>query len=174
MIRCRKSLADPELRSPARQAVQWRSSSEGGHPPATFPDFDAAIANLPHVRFAGPYRNPIDLPSIYGDVHFSWAIDYYESGQNSTWLLPNRIYEGSLYGTVPLALAGVETGHWLAQRGAGVVLDEPIERQLIDFFRHLDQDGYLQLASKVQSLPRTDLVSNRADCRELVEGLCAA
>jgi len=55
-----------------------------------------------------------------------------------------------------------------------VVLDEPVDRQLIDFFRHLDQDGYLQPASKVQALPRTDLVSNRADCSELVEALCAA
>jgi succinoglycan biosynthesis protein ExoL len=164
MIRCRKSLQIlTSLGRAGRGAVEIviRGRPSG----ATFPDFDAAIANLPYVRFAGPYRNPTDLPSIYGDVHFSWAIDYYESGQNSTWLLPNRIYEGSLYGTVPLGLA---------QRGAGVVLDEPVERQLIDFFRRLDQDGYLQLASKVQALPRTDLVSNRADCRELVEALCAA
>jgi succinoglycan biosynthesis protein ExoL len=173
MIRCRKSLQI--LSSLARAVGGAVEIMIRGRPSgATFPDFDAAIANLPHVRFAGPYRNPIDLASIYADVHFSWAIDYYESGQNSAWLLPNRIYEGSLYGTVPLGLAGVETGHWLTQRGVGVVLDEPLERQLIDFFRRLNHDGYLQLASKVQALPRTDLVSNRADCRELVEALCAA
>ena len=52
--------------------------------------------------------------------------------------LPNRIYEGSLYGTVPIAPAGIETGRWLAKRGAGVILEEPVEQQLIDFFRYLD------------------------------------
>jgi hypothetical protein len=105
-------------------------------------------------------------------VHFSWAIDYYESGQNSAWLLPNRVYEGSLYGAVPIVLAGVETGHWLAKRGAGVVLDEPIERELVDFFRRLDRDSYAILAQRVEALPRPALISNKSDCRELVDALC--
>jgi hypothetical protein len=171
MIRCRKSL--DILSSLARAAggtveVIIRGRASG----ATLPDFDAAIADLPYVRFAGPYRNPADLPSIYGDVHFSWAIDYYESGQNSAWLLPNRVYEGSLYGAVPIGLAGVETGRWLAKRSAGVVLDEPLEQRLVDFFRRLDRNSYAILAHEVEALPRTDLVSDQSDCRELVEALC--
>jgi len=139
-----------------------------------FDDFDELIARFPHVHFAGPYHSPADLPAIYGDVHFTWAIDYYEAGQNSTWLLPNRIYEGSLYGTVSIALAGIETGRWLAKRGAGVILDEPVEQQLIDFFRYLDNKTYSKLAGQVEALPRADLVSGQADCCALVEALCAA
>jgi len=171
MIRCRKSL--DILSSLARAAggtveVIIRGRASG----ATLPDFDAAIADLPYVRFAGPYRNPADLPSIYGDVHFSWAIDYCESGQNSAWLLPNRVYEGSLYGAVPIGLAGVETGRWLEKRSAGVVLDEPLEQRLVDFFRRLDRNSYAILAHEVEALPRTDLVSDQSDCRELVEALC--
>ena len=171
MIRCRKSL--DILSSLARAAggtveVIIRGRASG----ATLPDFDAAIADLPYVRFAGPYRNPADLPSIYGDVHFSWAIDYYESGHNSAWLLPNRVYEGSLYGAVSIGLAGVETGRWLARRNAGVVLDEPLEQRLVDFFRRLDRNSYAILAHEVEALPRTDLVSDQSDCRELVEALC--
>jgi succinoglycan biosynthesis protein ExoL len=171
MIRCRKSL--DLLSSLARTAggtveVIIRGRASG----ATLPDFDAAIADLPYVRFAGPYRNPDDLSSIYRDVHFSWAIDFYESGQNSAWLLPNRVYEGSLYGAVPIGLAGVETGLWLAKRSVGVVLDEPLEQRLVDFFRRLDRDSYAILAHEVEALPRTDLVSDQSDCRELVEALC--
>jgi hypothetical protein len=132
------------------------------------------IARSPHVHYAGPYNSRADLPAIYGDVHFSWAIDYYEIGQNSTWLLPNRIYEGSLYGSVPIGLAEVETGRWLAKRDAGVVLNEPLEQQLIDFFRYLDNKTYSKLASQVEALPRTDLVNDQADCRALVEALCTA
>src|SRR5262249_58869870 len=171
MIRCRKSLAIlSSLAEVTGGAVQIviRGQPAG----AAFADFDTVLAGLPRVRYAGPYRNPTDLPSIYGDVHFNWAIDYYERGQN--WLLPNRIYEGSLYGAVPIALAGAETGRWLAERGAGVILDEPVEQQLIDFFRYLDNKTYSKLADQVEALPRTDLVSGQADCCALVEALCAA
>ena len=171
MIRCRKSLAIlSSLAEVTGGAVQIviRGQPSG----ATFPDFDTVFAGLPRVRYAGPYRNPTDLASIYGDVHFNWAIDYYERGQNSAWLLPNRIYEGSLYGAVPIALAGVETGRWLAERAAGVVLDEPLEQQLVHFFRRLDRDGYATLVHGIEALPRTDLVSDQSDCRELVEALC--
>jgi succinoglycan biosynthesis protein ExoL len=171
MIRCRKSL--DILSSIARENAGALEVVIRGRPSgATFPDFEAATANLPHVRYYGPYRNPGDLPEIYGGVHFSWAIDYYESGQNSAWLLPCRMYEGSFFGAVPIALAGVETGRWLAKRGAGVLLDEPIERQLTDFFGRLDRDKFKTLANRVGALPRKDLVSDRSDCRELVETLC--
>jgi succinoglycan biosynthesis protein ExoL len=171
MIRCRKSLAI--LSSLARASGGAIELVIRGQPSgATFSDFDAALAGLPNVQYAGPYRNPTDLPSMYGDVHFNWTIDYYESGQNSAWLLPNRVYEGSLYGAVPIALAGVETGHWLAERGAGVILDEPLEQKLVDFFRRLDQVSYARLARGIEALPRADLVSGQSDCRELVETLC--
>ena len=173
IIRCRRSL--DMLCSLARGAAGKVEIIIRGRPTkVVFDDFDELIARSPHVHFAGPYHSPADLPAIYGDVHFTWAIDYYEVGQNSTWLLPNRIYEGSLYGTVPIALAGIETGRWLAKRGAGVILDEPVEQQLIDFFRYLDNKTYSKLADQVEALPRTDLVSGQADCCALVEALCAA
>jgi succinoglycan biosynthesis protein ExoL len=173
IIRCRRSL--DMLCSLARGAAGKVEVIIRGRPTkAVFQDLEELIAGSPYVHFAGPYNSPADLPAIYGDVHFSWAIDYYEVGQNSTWLLPNRIYEGSLYGTVPIGVAGVETGSWLAKRGAGLVLDEPLERELIDFFRYLDDETYSKLAGQVGALPRTDLVSDQADCRALVEALRAA
>jgi succinoglycan biosynthesis protein ExoL len=171
MIRCRKSLAI--LGSLAKVTGGAVEVVIRGQPSAaTFSEFDTALASLPHVQYAGPYRNSTDLPSIYGNVHFNWTIDYYESGENSAWLLPNRVYEGSLYGAVPIALAGVETGRWLAERRAGVVLDEPLAQQLVEFFRRLDRDGYATLAQGIEVLPHTDLVSGQSDCRELVEALC--
>ena len=75
---------------------------------------------------------------------------------------------------MPIALAGIETGRWLAKRGAGVILDQPVEQQLIDFFRYLDNKTYSKLADQVEALPRTDLVSGQADCCALVQALCAA
>jgi succinoglycan biosynthesis protein ExoL len=171
VIRCRRSLdtlsslAD-SMGGAVEIIIRGRPSS------AAFPDFDEAVAGRRHVHYAGPYRNPADLAGIYGDVHFVWAIDYYESGQNSAWLLPNRLYEGTFYGAVPIGLEKVETAAWLTKRGVGVVLDEPLEGRLRTFFRSLDQEVYAKLAMAVSALPRTDLASDQTDCHDLVEALC--
>jgi succinoglycan biosynthesis protein ExoL len=171
MIRCRRSLEI--LRALALEAQGAVEVIIRGRPSdAIFPDFAASLAGSPHLTFGGLYRNPKDLASIYGGIHFNWAIDYYEDGQNSSWLLPNRIYEGSLYGAVPIALARVETASWLGRQGAGVVLDEPIAQRLGDFFRLLDAQAYSRLAGEVASLPRARLVDERSDCRELVSAIC--
>jgi succinoglycan biosynthesis protein ExoL len=171
MIRCRKSLEI--LSSVARELGGAVEVVIRGRPSRTvFPDFDEAIAREPHVKYLGPYRNPADLGEIYGDVHFVWAVDYYESGQNSAWLLPNRIYEGTFYGAVPIGLAKVETGAWLKEHAVGVVANEPLQASLIGFFRSLDEGGYADLAKAVAALPRKTLVADREDCRELVEVVC--
>jgi succinoglycan biosynthesis protein ExoL len=173
MIRCRRSLEI--LSSVARAAEGALDVVIRGQPSgAVFADFAAEIANLPHLRYAGPYRNPDDLPVIYGEVHFSWAIDYYEGGENSAWLLPNRIYEGCCYGAVPLAVEGVETGRWLSDRGAGVVCNEPIEDHLLAFVRNLEQAKYRDLAAQVDYLRRGDLVFTAADCSDLVRAMSRA
>jgi hypothetical protein len=171
MIRCRRSL--DLLLSLARRAGGEIEVVVRGRPSdAIFPDFAAEIAGSRHLRFGGLYRNPQDLPAIYGEVHFNWAIDYYEDGQNSSWLLPNRIYEGSAHGAVPIALAGVETATWLDKEGAGVVLQEPLEERLTEFFASLDAQLYGRLAAEIAALPRAHIVDERADCRELVNAIC--
>jgi succinoglycan biosynthesis protein ExoL len=171
MLRCRKSLE--MLGALAGRAAGAVEIVLRGRPSASvFPDFDAAIARFPYLHFGGPYRNLEDLPALYGGVHFAWTVDQYEEGQNSAWLLPNRVYEGTFYGAVPISQRGVETSRWLSRHDIGVELDEPIERGLIDFFQGLDQGNYVRLAEKLRAVPRRDLVVDRSDCRELVEALC--
>lgn len=170
MIRCRESLdilssLACEMQGAVEIVVRGRPSD------AVFPDFQQTMADRPHVRYVGPYGQA-DLADIYGDVHFAWAIDYYESGQNSAWLLPNRIYEGAAYGAVPIGLEGVETATWLKKNAAGVVLHEPLAGELLGFFRSLDQSGYATLVRAVGAVPRSALISDRSDCYDLVSKLC--
>ena len=167
MLRCRKSLEVlGALADAADGAVEI--IIRGRPSDLVFPDFKAAVDGLRHVRYLGPYRNPGDLPGIYGEVHFSWAFDYYERGLNSAWLLPCRMYEGSLYGSVPIAEKGVETSNWLLQRSAGVILGEPVEQSLLEFFGKLNQASYGELVNRIAALSRQDLVIDRAGCRTLV------
>jgi succinoglycan biosynthesis protein ExoL len=134
-----------------------------------FENFESLAAESAHFTVLGPYRNPEDLAGLYGRVHFSWTVDYFETGTNSRWLLPNRLYEGGLYGAVPIALRDVETGKWLAQRKLGVLLTEPIEQHLLEFFRSLTADAYVEHAAAVARVPRSTWLHDVADCRHLVE-----
>ncbi|UZF94394.1 glycosyltransferase [Bosea sp. NBC_00550] len=127
--------------------------------------FDAAIASSPHIKYGGHYSYA-DLPAIYGQVHFAWSVDFFEEGQNSTLLLPNRIYEGLANGAVPIAIGSVETGRWLARRGIGLVGED-----LTEIARKLETmtpKHYDTLTAAQARLPAANFVTGEAECVELV------
>jgi succinoglycan biosynthesis protein ExoL len=122
MLRCRRTLR--ELAALARSS-QGRIEVvvAGIASAAEFPDFAREIAAHPGLCYLGAFRQE-DLSRLYGMVDFVWAIDYFEEGFNSDWLLPNRLYEGLAHAVVPIALAGVETGRWLQRHGVGLLVEE--------------------------------------------------
>jgi len=168
MLRCRRTfsiLADLTRRYEGR--VQVRIAGRAS--PAEFPDFEAQVAAVPGFHYHGSYR-PEDLPRLYGDCHFAWAIDYFEEGLNSRWLLPNRLYEAATFGAVPIALRSVETGQWLERHGAGLVVDDDLTG-LHQTLSDLDRAGYTALRDRVAAIPRTDLIAGPAECEALVAAL---
>jgi hypothetical protein len=145
MIRCRRSFAI--LSDVARELggnLQIRIAGRAS--PKEFPDFEKLVARSPHVTFIGSYRFE-ELPDLYGDVHFSWAIDFFEQGLNSSWLLPNRIYESSLFGAIPIAEEGVETARWLTEKGIGVILSGGSENLTAEFSKRADKPSVLAIGS---------------------------
>ena len=136
-----------------------------------FDDFDGFVGAEPHMRFEGAYRNPEDLPAIYGEVHFSWAIDFFEEGMNSSWLLPNRLYEGCRFGAVPLAMKGTETARFLAGRRLGLLLDEPSAKSLAALLGGVTADEYEAQRAAIEAQDRRTWVCGPGECRSLVEQL---
>jgi succinoglycan biosynthesis protein ExoL len=171
MIRCAKSLA--LLAEIVRQSAGRIELLIAGRPALSeFSDFEAQVAAVPGIRFIGPYR-PDDLAKLYGGVHFAWAIDYFEEGLNSTWLLPNRLYESIAHGAVPIALKGVTTGKWLAKAGVGILLDDPAAK-LPARLAALDAAGYATLRAGVAALPASASRITDADIEGLMEALAGA
>lgn len=165
-LRCRKTLA-ALVRLADQGEGRIRILIAGKASPAEFPDFEQQVRR-PHIEYSGPYRAD-DLPGLYAQCHFAWAIDYFEEGLNSTWLLPNRLYEASSFGAVPIALDSVETGRWLAGYGAGLLLCAGVElEQLEARIAELDGEAYALLRDAVLTIPRGDLVAGRDECRELL------
>jgi hypothetical protein len=167
MIRCQKSLdylAGLASRHPGLMQLTMR-----GRPSYTeFANFDAQVAQTPGFSFSGTYR-PSELGALYGSVHFNWAIDFFEEGTNSRWLLPNRIYEGGAYRAIPIAIDGTETAQWLRALGIGVVLGSLEEFE--EFLLALTPRRYAELQALSHAAPRSAFVADDGDCDRLRNAL---
>ncbi|MBB4955114.1 succinoglycan biosynthesis protein ExoL [Agrobacterium vitis] len=171
-LRCSKSL---KLLSEFSRAMNGRVTIEMRGRPARgeFDDFDALVAKEPYITFHGPYRNPEDLASIYAQVHFVWAIDFYEEGQNSSWLLPNRLYEGCRHGCIPIALNGTETARYLSKKAIGFEIAEAHATALTSLFETMTQESYQQASTSLSEQDPRSFTLNRKDCEDFVSRLSA-
>lgn len=169
-IRCQRSLdilSDLAARRPDLVEVVIH-----GRPSRTeFRDFDAQVTATPALRFGGAYTAD-DLPDLYAGVHFTWAIDYFEAGANSSWLLPNRIYEGGRHGSVPLAMAGVETGAWLRRHGLGILMEDPAA-EVEAVLEAMTPAAYAELAAQAANAPAETFSTDTEACRALIRDLAA-
>jgi len=130
--------------------------------------FLKAIAAHPNMIYDGEYRNPEDLPEIYGRVHLTWAFDFLDEGTNSKWLLPNRVYEGGYFGSVALAASDTQTGEKVRDEGLGYTFEAPVVENLIAFLRWYSIDEHLTRRAHILSLPARDF-SDVYDTRDLCE-----
>jgi succinoglycan biosynthesis protein ExoL len=103
-----------------------------------------------NIFYFGTYQNPRDLADIYGAVDLAWAVDFSASGANSDWLIPNRLYEGGLYGVPAIARKGTATGDVVDGGKRGWTFDEPFGQAVTDFLLTLDAEIYEQTASAIQ------------------------
>lgn len=134
-------------------------------------DFDDIIAANPDMQFQGPYRWPDDLPAIYGEVDFAWLIDRYQAGENSDWLLPNRLYEGCLHGAVPIVLQGTEVGRKAAAWGCALTIAAPQDDAIAEGMLAA-ADALPALRQALADVPRSALRMDDAECRALTIAIC--
>lgn len=169
-LRCRRSLhllADFTRHMKGRFEVVLR-----GKPALIeFDDFHGFVESEPHLSFEGPYRNPQDVEAIYRDVHFSWVIDFFEDGQNSKWLLPNRLYEGCRFDAVPIAMADTEIAKFLARHGIGITLEEATVDELVAKLGGIDRASFAALEADAEAVDKATWTCGLDECVALVEDL---
>lgn len=115
---------------------------------------EAILARHPNMRHDGEYRNPDDLAALYGGVDFYWGLDFHEKGANSDWLLPNRLYEGGLFGAVAIAARGTQAGRRVEAEGLGWAFDAPYDVSVARFLETLRVEDYLACRRRVLAVPR--------------------
>jgi succinoglycan biosynthesis protein ExoL len=159
VLRCHKSLASlaaiaDDLGDQVRIVMRGLPS----HEDVTHEQIAAVCAQRPNMYFGGPYRNPLDLAAIYGEVDFAWCVDYLDQGSNSDWLLPNRIYEGGLYGALALSRRGTATGRKVERERLGVALDEPIASGTVALLHGLTRASHQVQSERLRALPAATFV----------------
>ena len=102
--------------------------------------FEPIIDARPNMTYHGRYRSPEDLAEIYDTLDVVWAGDFMEAGQNSVWLLPNRIYEGGYFGVPSIAPMGTQTALWIDDKSGGFSVAEPLESNLPDLIQTLTEN----------------------------------
>jgi succinoglycan biosynthesis protein ExoL len=161
VLRCARSLETLErigsrLGDRVRIVMRGRLSEED-LPREMFAD---VLQRRPNMVFEGPYRNPDDLATMYGGVHFNWSIDYTDAGSNSDWLLPNRVYEGGFFGVPAFARAETATGRFVDEHALGHALPEPIEEAVCDLLGSLTQVEYAAFRRELLDRPASLFVDD--------------
>ena len=169
----RRSL-DALIAFAARHEGRFEIDLRGRPARGVLDDLPERAAAAPHVRFGGAYRYPDDLAALYAGVDLVWAIDHYEAGGNSDWLLPNRLYEGGRHGAVQIALEGTETGRWLARHGLGLRLPDIGASTLDASLGGLDAARADAMSSAVRAADPSLWTASPGDCTALVDRLAAA
>lgn len=162
-VRSMRLLSDLAARFPDRLQIYTR-----GVPTETgLDEYKAIVDRHENFVYEGEYSTPNDLAAMYGRVHFAWCFDFHDPGGNSDMLLPNRLYEGGLYGAVMLAHEAQETGRYVSGRGIGFVFAEPLEETLAAFFDSVAQEDYLRKRRRILAA-RSDFVDDGRDTRALL------
>lgn len=132
------------------------------------PNFDRTVASIPALTWHEAYAYPGDLGRVYGRLSCVWGQDLWQSGANSDWLLPNRIYEAGYFGCPILAVAGTETGRRVAQDGSGVVLERAQADAILAALN--DRDTLALARRRLQRLPAQRFAQTPAQMAACVLG----
>lgn len=170
IIRCKRSLE--MLIEACRQNPGLLEVVIAGRPARDIVgDLSRELPESGGVKYVGTFADETELAQLYRSTHFAWLVDFYEAGANSDWLLPNRLYRSVYYGAVPIALSGVENGRWLEKYRAGLRLDRVSAESIAAMLARLSTADYLRAKAELELIPTSAIVSEEAECFDLVRRL---
>jgi succinoglycan biosynthesis protein ExoL len=144
-----------------------------GYPDAIPKELFDRFAALDAVDYRGTFSSVAELSTLIVDTHFVWTIDLKHAGANSSWLLPNRLYESVATGTPVLAFKGDACAEHVIARGWGLVLDSLAPEAIRDVLMQLKPEVYDKLRETIRMTPPEDYVDT-GDIVRLLERLSEA
>lgn len=138
------------------------------------PNFDKIVAARENVIYHGPYDYPAEIGEVYANCDLVWAQDLWQLGNNSDWLLPNRIYEASWAGCPSIALAQTETGRRITQDNLGWVFDVANTDSLAALLRRISPEDIDRRGRDLLSRPDGDFVQMPEDISGVLQAVAFA
>jgi len=135
------------------------------------PDFERRIAAHSNIVYRGPYPYPGGLAQVYSACDFVWAQDLWQSGANSDWLLPNRIYEAGYFGCLSIAVAGTQTGRKVAGDELGYVVEAATPGALTALLETLDPAEVETRRTRLLARPASDFVYSSDDIQAMLDAV---
>ncbi|MGH1421204.1 MAG: glycosyltransferase [Hyphomonas sp.] len=132
------------------------------------PGFDEVLNARANMVYHGAYDYPQDLAQIYGSCDVVWAQDLWQTGNNSDWLLPNRIYEASWAGCPCIAVASTETGRRVAEDDLGWAIEVAEPDQLIALIQSLDIETITAKGQALLDRADRDFVQSNGDIQDVI------
>jgi len=133
------------------------------------PDFERRIAACPNITYHGPYSYPDGLAQVYSGCDFVWAQDLWQTGANSDWLLPNRIYEAGYFGCLSIAVAGTETGRKVAADDLGYTVEAATPAALAGLLEGLDPTEVETSRARLLARPSSDFIYTPEDIQAVLD-----
>lgn len=135
------------------------------------PGFDGKVAACPNITVHGPYTYPDDLPALYSRFDVVWSQDLWQRGENSDWLLPNRIYEASWAGCPSIAVTGTETGRRVVEDGLGWAIGTADAAALQTLLESLSPSEITARGQALLDRPATDFIQSPDDLSTALDPL---
>tara|TARA_R110002096_G_scaffold377058_2_gene570935 strand:+ start:16262 stop:18241 length:1980 start_codon:yes stop_codon:yes gene_type:complete len=126
-------------------------------------DFHDRVAQRENVTYHGPYEYPDGLKSTYAECDLVWAQDLWQTGANSDWLLPNRIYEAAWHGCPSVAIRGTATGDKITRDGLGYAVGQPKAQAVVDLLDMLTPIKLMQKRCEILAKPNHICVQSHQD-----------
>lgn len=135
-------------------------------PQGTFHIYGAPIADeflslkmYPNCVFHGPFHNPTDLPTIYGNIDVVVAT-YDVKSDNVRYAEPNKLYE-SIYFETPII---VSSGTYLAEKvkrlGIGYCINSMNDVEVINFAQSLSEESLNVKIKNIKTINKEEVINN--------------
>lgn len=133
------------------------------------PDFHDIVNARHNIDYYGAYSYPRGLLGAYEDCDLVWAQDLWQSGANSDWLLPNRIYEASWAGCPQIAVETTETGRRVREDRLGFTVPRADPEALVDLLTTLTPERIRAASDLLLQRDAGDFVQSPADLAPVLE-----
>ena len=126
------------------------------------------VDTYPQVIYHGPFRNPVDLESIYDKVDINFVC-YDTTGGNERIAEPNKLYESTFFNTPMLVSPNTYLSKVVEKWGNGFVLDCNSAEIIRDFFKSLTEDSLTERTNSCKIISTKQLISSVEDVKGIIK-----